>query len=401
MNICFICREYPPAPRTGGIGSATRDTAHALVRLAHRVHVVAPAWEEPGTFSDAGVAVHRVRLPRWPRGEISRFAGHTLDRLVWSWAAARAVARLDRSEGIDVVEAPEFAAEAVVATRRASPPVVVRLHTPLALVRVLNGLVPTADCRRTVALERAAIGAAAAVTAPSQALAAAGAEAGYGPRAAVARIIPYGVDAEVFRPEGAAARDASSLVLFPGRLETRKGVGDLADALPVIAGAVPEARFAFVGADTTTAPGGVSWLGVIRAGARAAGIDDRVRFAGFVPRERMPAWYGVADVVVAPSRFEPFGIVYLEAMACGRPVVGCAAGAFPEIATDGRDGVVVPPGDAHAIAKAVIRLLEQPEDALEIGARARRRVVEGFSIETIARSTADFYESVARQGRKA
>lgn len=399
MKLCFICREYPPAPRTAGIGSTTRDMARALARLGHRVRVVAPAWEAPGLHEDGDVIVHRVPLPPSQVPGIARLAGQTLDRLSWSWAAAREVSRLHRDEGLDVVEAPEFGAEGFVAARHARPPSVIRLHTPLALVRRLNGMRPTRDCACTVRLERAALKRAVAVTTPSLALASACVEAGYGPAAAGARVIPHGVDISVFSPEPSKKPGLDPCVLFCGRLETRKGVADLARALPAVAACVPEATFVFVGADTRTAPGGRSWRQLISGRMREAGTEDRVRFAGFVPRADLPRWYRAASVVVAPSPFEAFGLVYLEALACGRPVVGCAAGAFPEIVTDRCEGRMVPPHDPAALADALVELLEDPAEAEAMGRRGRARAEEGFALERVAARTAELYEDVAGRGR--
>lgn len=402
MNLCFLCREYPPAPRTGGIGSATRDQTRALVRLGHRVHVVAPAWEEPGAFDDEGVVVHRVVARRWQLPGIARFLGQTLDRLAWARTAAREVGRIHGAEGLDLVEAPEFAAEGVLAVRRGSPPVVVRLHTPLALVRRLNGSGLSRDCRLTVRLERAAIAGAAAVTAPSRAISAACAEIGYA-RAGDARIIPYGVDTALFHPPAQAGNGAGAgrpLVLFAGRLETRKGIGDFARALPSIAERVPEARFAFVGADTPTAPGGASWRDHLTAQTRAAGIVGRVKLPGSVPRHELADWYRAARVVVAPSPFENLALVFLEALASGRPLVGCAAGAFPEVVTDGVEGRIVPPRNPRELADAVVGLLQDPATAEEMGRRARRRAEEAFDWDAVAAESADFYAEVARETRR-
>lgn len=397
MNLCFICREYPPAPRVGGIGFAIRDMTRALVRLGHRVYVVAPAWDGEGTSSEGGVVVHRVRAPRRQVPGIARYFGQTLERMEWSRAAAREVLRLHRSERLDLVEAPEFAAEGYGTTRLRSLPVVVRLYTPLALVRRFNGTPLTRDCRMTIRAERAALERAAGVTAMSRAIALTSGEAGYGPRAAGARVIPAGIDTVFFSPGTPPAGLEQPLVLFPGRLEERKGIGDLLEALPKIAAAVPAAKFAFVGADTQTAPGG-SWSEEIRLLVRENSLEDRVLIAGSVRREELPDWYRRAHVVVAPSPFEAFGLVYLEAMACGRPVVGCSSGAFPEIVVDGSEGRAVSPHDPGALAGAVIDLLEDPKAAAEMGARARRRVEENFSIERAAAMTAGFYGDILARG---
>jgi hypothetical protein len=362
---------------------------------------MAPAWDGTGTVDDGGVLVHRVQAPRWQIPGVARYAGQTLDRLAWSLAAARAVGRLHRSEGLDVVEAPEFAAEGFAATRRTSPPVVIRLHTPLALVRRLNGTSLTPDCRRTVRLERSALDRAAAVTAPSRAIAQATAEAGYGARAAAARVLPHGVDTSLFYPDGPRARiprdDSPPLVLFVGRLEARKGIGDLARALPKVAANVPEARFAFVGADTPTTPGGGWWRDHLLAAARSAGIEHRLDLTGPLPREELAAWYRRASVVVAPSPFENMAMVFLEALASGRPVVGCAAGAFPEVVTDGVEGRAVPPGDHAALADAVVELFDDPALAAAMGDRARHRAVAEFSLDRAATRSEELYAEVAKK----
>lgn len=391
MNIGFICREYPPAPRVGGIGWATRDQARALARLGHRVHVVAAAADGAETSSDGGVLVHRI-----PSGGGGLSSSQTAGRLAWSRAAARAVARLDRQEGLDVVEAPEFGAEAYSATARARLPVVVRLHTPLGLVRRLNGTPPSRDCERTIRLERVSLQRAAAVTAPSRAIVGACVEAGYGPLSSGTTVIPFGVDTRRFTPAAGNGGRERPLVLFVGRLEARKGVGTLSRALPAIAARIPEARFALVGADTPTAPEGRSWQEHVWASALETGIADRLELPGPVPRDRLPTWYRQAAIVVAPSPFEAFGLVYVEAMACGRPVVGCSGGAFPEIVTDGREGIAVPARDHDALADAVVGLLEDPDRRAAMGRRARRRAEQRFDLQALAARTAELFAEVAR-----
>lgn len=400
MNVCFLCREYPPAPRVGGIGWATRDQACTLATLGHRVHVVAPAWDGPATVDDDdGVVVHRIEASRMQIPGVARVTGQTLDRLGWSRAAATTVSRIHRGEGLDVVEAPEFAAEGLLSTLRRRPPVVVRLHTPLALVRRFNGTPPRFDCRLTMALERAAVARADALTAPSRAIVSACLEAGYR-GAGNASIIPYGIDVDLFRPRTGAANGHAPLVLFVGRLEARKGVGDLIAALPTIAQRMPEARFAFVGADTMTAPGGGSWREYMRARVGSARLDERVRFEGVVRRDELPRWYRSADVVVAPSPFENLAVVFLEAAACGRPVVGCSTGAFPELVTDGVHGRAVPANDPPRLADAVVGLLEDPSAAELMGTRARERILERFSLQKIASRSADMYAEVAAARRQ-
>ena len=104
--------------------------------------------------------------------------------------------------------------------------------------------------------------------------------------------------------------------------------------------------------------------------------------------------YRRASIVVVPSLYEGFGLPAIEAMACGTPVVASAAGALPEVMETGGGGILVPPGDPEALAKAIATLLEQPEARARLGAEARPRVVEAYSWPRIAARTAALYAAL-------
>jgi glycosyltransferase involved in cell wall biosynthesis len=117
--------------------------------------------------------------------------------------------------------------------------------------------------------------------------------------------------------------------------------------------------------------------------ARRFGMEQRVRFAGTVSDVRVPL--GVLDVFMFSSRWpEGFGLSLVEAMAAGRPVVATRVGVVPEIIEDGRDGLLVEPEDARALAAAVARLLDDPAAAARLGQAAQRRARERFSLERMA-----------------
>jgi starch synthase len=96
-------------------------------------------------------------------------------------------------------------------------------------------------------------------------------------------------------------------------------------------------------------------------------------------------------VFLCPSVYEPFGLINLEAMACGTPVVASRVGGIPEVVVDGETGFLVPPGDPRALAAAVREVLADPERAARLGHAGRRRVVDKFSWERIAERTLDVY----------
>lgn len=129
--------------------------------------------------------------------------------------------------------------------------------------------------------------------------------------------------------------------------------------------------------------------------AEDLGVADRVTFLGSVPHDDMPALIREADVVVATPWYEPFGIVPLEAAACGRPVVGAAVGGLLDSVADGVTGVLVPPQNPTALADALVPLLQDRERRSRFGTAARRRAVDLFSWTTVAAGTLAAYEAAA------
>ena len=128
----------------------------------------------------------------------------------------------------------------------------------------------------------------------------------------------------------------------------------------------------------------------------AAGVaPSRYRLLGPVPHESLPAVYAAADVMVAPSPYEAFGLVYLEAMACGAVPVACAAGGAPEVVTDGQTGRLVPPRDARALAAVLTDLIDRPETRRRLQAAGRHQVAGAFSVPAVVARTEAFYREVA------
>jgi D-inositol-3-phosphate glycosyltransferase len=172
------------------------------------------------------------------------------------------------------------------------------------------------------------------------------------------RVVPCGVDLGRFRPDGPAwRRDGErSRVVVVSRLVDRKGIGNAIEAVSrldgvelVVAGGAPAGLLA---ADSSTR----RYLAL----ARTLGVEDRVTFLGAVPREEVPALLRSADVVLCCPWYEPFGLVAVEAMACGIPVVASAVGGLAETVVDGVTGALVPARDPDAIADGIRRALGSP-----------------------------------------
>ena len=126
--------------------------------------------------------------------------------------------------------------------------------------------------------------------------------------------------------------------------------------------------------------------------ARALGLSDRVRFLGY--RQDVPALLRQCDVFVLPSLWEPFGIALVEAMVLGMPVLACRSGGVPEVVRDGETGLLVPPGDADAMAAGLQRLLSDEALGAKLAAKAVPEAAARFDARSMAERYQKFYEAI-------
>ncbi len=132
----------------------------------------------------------------------------------------------------------------------------------------------------------------------------------------------------------------------------------------------------------------------VAALAREAGVQDQIRLAGF--RDNLQQWLGAFDFLVHPALREGLGVAALQAGAAAVPVIGARAGGIPEIIVDGETGYLCPPGDARALAMAIRRLMRDRRDARQMGKRARRRIEEHFSVDSMVEGNLAVYRQVFR-----
>jgi D-inositol-3-phosphate glycosyltransferase len=206
-------------------------------------------------------------------------------------------------------------------------------------------------------------------------------------------VVPCGVDVGHFTPDGPAAqlpppRDpAVQRVLYVGRLVIRKGIGNLITALAE----VPGAELVIAGGPDPALLETDPEVARLRTLAAGHGIGHRVRFLGRVDRAKLPALYRSAAVVASVPWYEPFGIVPVEAMACGIPVVAAAVGGLADTVIDNVTGLHVPPRDPAMIAAALRRLLADPERRRSFGAAGRARAVRRYSMDRVIAGTLRAY----------
>ena len=218
-------------------------------------------------------------------------------------------------------------------------------------------------------------------------------------------VIPCGVDLKLFHPgDRAAARlslglpSSTPLLLYVGRIEPLKGIDLLISALAMLkpAGGEEQPQLLVLGGDERTG----DEVAELRRLAEELGVADRVRFMGLVGHQTLPLYYNAADVCVIPSQYESFGLVAVESMACGTPVVASRVGGLISTVNDEETGFLVPSRHPEAIAERIAMLLSNEQRRAAMGAKARRSV-ERFGWDSVTEEILNLYRDVLASGERA
>jgi D-inositol-3-phosphate glycosyltransferase len=253
-----------------------------------------------------------------------------------------------------------------------------------------------------VAIERRAVAESAAVVAASEIEADELIEL-YAADPAKLRIIPCGVDPDVFHPiRQADARrelgrdECEQMVLFVGRIEQIKGIDVLLRAIGILFRAYPELRnelcLLVVGGalDEQDSEAETDKIVELRRLVHEHRLEDTVDFVGSQEQQRLALYYNAADLCAVPSLTESFGLVALEAMACGTPVVGTRVGGLQTVIENDVSGLLVPAGDDVALAEAMARMLLDHALRLRLAAGARERA-KAYSWHRVGEAIASLY----------
>jgi glycosyltransferase involved in cell wall biosynthesis len=383
MKIAMVSEHASPLACLGGADGGGQNVhvdalARTLAAAGHEV-VVHTRRDDPDLARDVrlapGVEVHHVDAgpaKPLPKDSLLRWMPMFAQGLIARWAL----------DSPDVVHA-HFWMSALAAMDAAEPfdvPVAVTFHALGATKRREQGAADTSPGERVERERRIA-------QSVQQVIATSAAEveelAAMRVRLSRVRVVPCGVDVERFTPDGPPAhlpRRAPHRLLSLGRLVPRKGVDDVIRALA----SVPDAELVVAGGPGADALDDDPELLRLRAVADSVGVAGRVRFLGAVARPDVPALIRSADLVVCVPWYEPFGIVPLEAMACGVPVVGSAVGGLLDTVEPGVTGCLVPARQPAALAAAVRALLADGDARRRMAAAGLTRVRKRFTWQQVA-----------------
>lgn len=396
LNVCFLSRECPPDD-CGGVGRYSFDLASGFASAGHAVHLITSTADGSRVDYEDGVWVHRVAA--WNRW-VPELDGVPLrPNLLHVAAAYHEVCRVHERLPVDLVSAPLWLCEGVVCSLDDRFPTVLTLMTAM---KTIAGMHPSwADSpatRQLIALEDATVARARHVHAISEGILRQ-VRAAYRVNATDVFVAPLGVRDRAYAYPRRVA-DATLRILFVSRLERRKGVDVLLTAAAELLAEFRGLTFVLVGRDTPHTELATTYRAAFeREHARNRALRERVVFAGEVPEERLYQHYADADVFCLPSRYESFGLVLLEAMMFGLPVVATAVGGVPEVVEHEGNGLLVEPENPRALAAALGQLIRDADLRARLGRRSRERFEARFTLPIMTRNVLASYAQVVAAHR--
>ncbi len=388
LRVGLYSPNYPGVSGDGGIGTYTRALAESLVRSGHTVCVLTT-----GAVTQRSYAAEAVPVDIIGRSHMGLF-----DRMApgvrASWLVGQAALHLTKEFKLDLFEFPNWEGLGIWYAARRHIPMVVRLSTSLAETQQIDSLPITWQLRSEMAREKIHANLADALVTHSYAHRVTMASE-LGVDANRIKVIPLGVPVYPQFTRGRKT-EAHQTVVFLGRLERRKGALDLLNAIPLVLRQAPNTRFVLIGTDRPHCPGGRTHRQYLE-NEFPRSVQQNVVLAGALGDEEVTRYLQTADLFVAPSLYESFGLIFLEAMRWGTPVVGTRVGGIPEIVCDGESGVLVSPGNHHELASAISELLLDEQRRLTLGEKGRKRVESHFSVQLMAARTVEFYVGVLRE----
>ncbi|MBN2006777.1 MAG: glycosyltransferase family 4 protein, partial [Anaerolineae bacterium] len=403
LRICLLSASYPPE-QFDGIARLTHLMARGLFELGHTVHVIARGERNSVSFYD-GAYVHRItyRLDRY--GKYQQFPSlyHSLN---YSHAVYERVRQLMLNDGIQIVDSPIWQAQGLVTAVSGTVPVVMRLVTAYRQIAAMQNKRDD-NARLMGDIEELFLQRAAHLLPNTEATLATVREFyGVQPTSDQYTIVPYGIvpaPDDAIRPLDIERVPDVFTVLYVGRLEKRKGILDLFQSIPLVLERFANVRFIIAGQDNSHHDGFQQRMGmdyVAYFDHRYGKFKPHVDFMGRISDEALQTLYQSCDLFVAPSLYESFGLIYLEAMNYAKPVVGCRSGGVPEVVEHGVTGLLVEPEAPAALAEAIVAMLQSPPQLREMGMAGRRRLLEKFTYLEMARNFEKVYRKVILQSQE-
>lgn len=399
MHICFVCREYIPSLRGGGIASYIKETAHGLCAAGHRVTVVCASDDtrEASSYKDGKVDVIRLKGGDFLIPQVEQPSLLKKFRTFYRFYSyrKRILQCLLQLKDVDIVEVPEYGAEGYY-LKKLPIPVVTRLHTPMLLDHY-NFSMQKAGIHNWQYYwqgkkELNLIAKSKYITSCSSSL-----KEWATQYTSVAdkqiKVIYNPIQTKLWSQyQRKGTHHEIKRILFAGTICDWKGCGDLAEACRLLH---EQTRIRFE----------LHLIG--KTGKYATELQEQYKqyewfhLIGKVPREELMRHYTTADVICFPSWWENMPMVCIEAMLCGGIVLGSRSGGMSEIIEEGKSGFLIEPHNPRQLADKIEQAFALPEtEKTKISMNAKQRIQKAFSLDVITKQLIAYYEEVIEDYRR-
>ena len=390
LKIVLISQEYPPETARGGIGSQTYAKAHGLVDLGHEVFVISRSINSRRNEIKNG-QLTIIRIPGMEHQipdmtEIVQWITH-------SAVVAAEIETLHKRVHLDIIDFPEWAAEGYTyllnRTAWNTVPAVIQLHGSLAMFsNVMNWPEKNSIFYEVGTHMESVCTRLADAVYTSSICSADWVQKYYDPGKKDIPVIHLGVDTNLFKPQP-VPKNGRPTIIFVGKIVPNKGIKELVEASSEVVKKIPDLKLRIIGT------GEQKLISDIESKAADSGAGNLLEFAGYIHKEDLPEELSKAHVFAMPSYYEGGpGFVFLEAMACGLPVIGCSGSGVEEIVVSGETGILVPPKNIKALKEAIEKILGDSNLSEVMAANARNYVLESVDSNKCLNKLETFYDSV-------
>lgn len=400
LHICFLSQDYPPK-YCGGIGRWTYELATALARAGHEISVVTRGDSHPTVDFEDGVWVHRI-IPSWQPSRVLPVLP-SIPQVIkdYAYTAYDEVMRIHVRRRLDIVSSPIWDLEGAACIADGSIPTVLSLHSTFKLVLpskpewLNNPEYKAGHVDKIIEGERWALQAAHRVLANSVAVVR-DIEGAYDLPLSLDRykVVPHGIaGASLGRASVKLPTKPSGMLrlLFVGRFEKRKGIDTLLAALPDLLSRHANLEVVLVGDNSIPFEIHGPLKDQFMASHASEPWISRVQFTGVVDDDLLSGHYSECDIFIAPSRYESFGLIFLEAMRHAKACIGTRVGGIEEVIDDGLTGLLCEVGNADEVTEVVSRLITSEDLRRKLGEAALHAFRTRFSSEVMASSVAENY----------
>lgn len=387
----FLTKTYPPGS-IGGVGRYIHCLAREIARSGHQVHVLTEGQGHDRVDFEEGIWVHRICVKESARPE-----GLSIPPHLWNYSNTmyEEACEIESHRRIDCVYAPIWDAEGIAFLERRKFKLVISLQTTMAFYLGSN---PDKRANKefvdnfaapVLALEKKLMTESDGIHAISNAIAEEISKS-YEIDFKNGRIhfIPLGLDdwtdLKNNLPDANSCSNTAIRVSFIGRLEPRKGIDVFLKIVPKLIEKYENIYIDIVGNDKIKDSAGHTFRSIFEAENPELTGHPRIVFHGEVDDKLLRNFYSSADIIAAPSRFESFGLVHLEAMMFGKPIIGCNIGGMKEIIEDGLTGLLAEPGSAGSLYGCIEKLIENPGLRLTLSKNARKSYLEKYTAKKMA-----------------